>query len=377
MVSTLQINKVSVIIPVSRQTTYLDEILSLNISPPQTVEFIVVLDRKSDKLRNWILRLKETRQENLILIENPQNLGAPQSRNRGIEASSGELIVFLDDDVIPEPNLLDQHLDAVTSGNFCGAVGSTRISLDPKIILQRAIDKTGYTYAFTMSEKFTELSWGPTCNLSVVQNKHTSGQRFDQIFPAAGGGEDVDYAWRISKLTGQKFKAVPTANVIHPPWQGVQNNLKRFFRWGQADVPLFLRHPDHRYRDFPNYIEFYFLLFFILLGFGYFIGYFNSFLLLFSTLLISIPICAIIWGRLLYTDPVTGFHCHLINVSHEFGRFLSIFKHLAPYYIFCRTLYFDGDYPWRTRRQTLFILSSNILALFLSIILWWVYNGFI
>jgi len=40
---------------------------------------------------------------------NEQNLGASASRNRGIEESTGDYILFLDDDVIPSKDLLHSY----------------------------------------------------------------------------------------------------------------------------------------------------------------------------------------------------------------------------------------------------------------------------
>ncbi len=40
----------------------------------------------------------------------PQNMGASLSRNAGMAQSFGDLTVLLDDDVVPQPNILDAYL---------------------------------------------------------------------------------------------------------------------------------------------------------------------------------------------------------------------------------------------------------------------------
>src|SRR5258707_10281865 len=67
-------------------------------------EVIVVDDGSSDGTRELLRTLKTPYA--LVSIEQP-NQGPGAARNRGVRAASGDLILFLDDDVVPMDDLLD------------------------------------------------------------------------------------------------------------------------------------------------------------------------------------------------------------------------------------------------------------------------------
>lgn len=73
------------------------------------------------------------------VFKNPKNLGAPLSRNAGLAQSFGDWTVLLDDDVIPNPNLLDAYLGAILRHPDASVyVGLTELP-PPKTLMQQAL----------------------------------------------------------------------------------------------------------------------------------------------------------------------------------------------------------------------------------------------
>ncbi|BCJ58140.1 hypothetical protein Jiend_15620 [Micromonospora endophytica] len=89
---------VSVVIPChnSKKTIALSVLSALN-QTYQPIEVIVVDDASTDETPQLVKKLDCT------LIELTDNVGAGPARNRGIAASRGEILFFLDSDVALAP----------------------------------------------------------------------------------------------------------------------------------------------------------------------------------------------------------------------------------------------------------------------------------
>ena len=91
---------------------------SLRRNTPGPVELVVVDNGSTDASLDWLRA-----QDDLVLVELGENLGAPAGRNRGLEVAKGGTILFCDNDVVFTPAwrpLLLSHLDAWPD---VGAVG--------------------------------------------------------------------------------------------------------------------------------------------------------------------------------------------------------------------------------------------------------------
>src|SRR2546422_431865 len=70
-------------------------------------EVIVVSDGATDGTNEYLSTVETPL--NLATVIQP-NKGVAAARNRGVERASGDIVLFLDDDVIPVPQLLAEHL---------------------------------------------------------------------------------------------------------------------------------------------------------------------------------------------------------------------------------------------------------------------------
>src|SRR5438128_11566688 len=76
---------------------------------PEDYEVIVVVDGSSDKTVEF---LRDFRDHPCLQVVEQQNLGQAAAINAGLTASRGNIILFLDDDIVCPPNLLEEHLHA-------------------------------------------------------------------------------------------------------------------------------------------------------------------------------------------------------------------------------------------------------------------------
>ena len=149
-----------------------------------------------------------------LLISSPPNL--PAARNMGIKASHNPIILFLDDDVTIEGNLLVAHRKCYRNPEIGGVAGyvedpcfdkSTDIPsrFDPatgRIIQNFSSPKSG----FTISMMGAHMSFRRSVLMSIGG--------FDTNFKRNAHFEDVDCAFRLLK-TGYKIWYCSDARVSH------------------------------------------------------------------------------------------------------------------------------------------------------------------
>jgi GT2 family glycosyltransferase len=162
-------------------------------------------------------------------VKGPQK-GPAANRNNGAKYATGNWIIFLDDDCIPDKDLLENYRTAIDQNK------------DVKIFEGRIYaDMPKYSLGLTSPINLTGgYLWA--CNFLIQRSFFISLHGFDERFPFAAM-EDVDLRVRINK-TGNKIIFVSGASVCHPwrkkgGWSKVmQHNIS---------TSLFLqKHPDER-----------------------------------------------------------------------------------------------------------------------------------
>lgn len=118
--------KVSIVIPVYRVEKYIETCLeTLQNQTLEDLEFIFIDDCGGDSSLETIERYAES-DSRIKVIRNPENMGAGRSRNRGIDAATGEYIAFLDPDDWVDKNFYEVlYQRAVEEG--CDIVKARRV----------------------------------------------------------------------------------------------------------------------------------------------------------------------------------------------------------------------------------------------------------
>lgn len=129
--------KVSIIVPIHNEENKLKVALqSLCQLDYSNYEIIAVNDRSNDNSIKIIQQLASTENKlKLITIENlPQDwLGKPHALQQGLDASTGELILFTDADVIFDPAIIDKAVTLMLSEQL------DHLTLAPYMILKNTI----------------------------------------------------------------------------------------------------------------------------------------------------------------------------------------------------------------------------------------------
>jgi len=131
---------VSIIILTFNQLKYTRECVeSIRKRTPEPHEIFFVDNGSTDGTVKWLKKLLKEN-PNYKLIENHKNLGFPRGCNQGINASSGEYILLLNNDVVVTEGWLSGMLECLNSAPDIGIVGP----MTNNISGTQKVEDTGY-----------------------------------------------------------------------------------------------------------------------------------------------------------------------------------------------------------------------------------------
>ncbi len=120
---------VSVIIPVHNAAGYISDTLSTVLSQTlNDIEIIIVNDCSDDNTLEIVSALAET-DSRIRVINNTTNLGGGGSRNIGLDAATGEYVIFLDDDDYVDNMMLERMYARAREGANKQVISSQADSL--------------------------------------------------------------------------------------------------------------------------------------------------------------------------------------------------------------------------------------------------------
>lgn len=127
------------------------------------------------------------------VIHYGQNLGASYARNTGYNYSVADWVLFLDDDVVPEPNLLDAYVGSLNRfPNAKVLAGMTELP-EACNFWTSMLRTCNVGYFYSVSKRMRHPPWAVTANLLVRGSRYNPTIQFKECYPKTGGGEDIDF----------------------------------------------------------------------------------------------------------------------------------------------------------------------------------------
>jgi GT2 family glycosyltransferase/glycosyltransferase involved in cell wall biosynthesis len=215
----------SVIIPTYNAARLLDDCLTQTVATLPAglpVEIIVVDDASTDETPAVLRRWTE-REARVKVVRNEQNLRFLRACNRGARAATGDVLVFLNNDTLPQPGWLPPLLRLLVEHPAAGAAGGKLIYPDGR--LQEAggvifADGSGWNVGRgdARTEHFLfdyvrEVDYCSGALLATWRQLFLEEGGFDERFVPMYY-EDTDYCFSL-RAKGRKVYYQPASVVIH------------------------------------------------------------------------------------------------------------------------------------------------------------------
>jgi glycosyltransferase involved in cell wall biosynthesis len=222
---------VSVIIPTKNRPEILGDALQTLLIQTHVPDQIIIVDQSSgDETRKVIDRVRleaassSSSKPELVYLCEPNLPGAGAARNLAIERSLGDILIFLDDDVLLENNFVKEILATYQCqpevGGVSGVITNYALPSLANRLLMRAFwigpfhDERQAIYwnadRLRDAPPFPVRRFGG--GLMSVRRSALGGERFDDRYKGVGG-EDVDLTWRLSERW--PLVITPRARLFH------------------------------------------------------------------------------------------------------------------------------------------------------------------
>ncbi|AUT03239.1 family 2 glycosyl transferase [Nostoc sp. CENA543] len=236
---------ISVVIPTYNRQPILEKCLRAlemqQLSASSVVgnyEIVLVDDGSTDGTLDWLTAHKEEFPH--VRWFEQDHAGPAAARNLGVEQAQGDIIIFIDSDLVVLENFLQAHADALVQGKE--KLGSDRFFTYGAVINTCNFDNpTAEPY------KITDFSaaFFATGNVAIPKHWLEQAGLFDTGFQLYGW-EDLELGVRLKNL-GLKLIKCPAAVGYHwhPPFnlEQIPNLIEKEIQRGRMGVLFYQKHP--------------------------------------------------------------------------------------------------------------------------------------
>jgi O-antigen biosynthesis protein len=195
-------------------------------------EVIVVDDGSTD-------RTPEIAEGFGVRLIQTENCGLSSARTTGLDAATGEIVAFTDDDAWPDRDWLRYLAAAFASSDHVG-IGGPNLPPDDGGVVENAVAHgPGGPVHVLLSDR--EAEHIPGCNMAFWRDPLRTVGGFDPQFRVAG--DDVDICWRLQER-GWTLGFSPAAVVLHRQRGSLRSYLKQQFEYGKAEALLEKKWPE-------------------------------------------------------------------------------------------------------------------------------------
>lgn len=211
---------VSVIIPAYHCAQHIAQAIDSALMQDVPLEIVVLNDRSPDELDQVMAAYRD--EPRVRYVQNEENLGAAETRNRGVQLAQGEYVAFLDADDIWKPGKLKKQVEMVEK---TGAV----LCCTARELINPDGQSTGRVFSVKSEISYRELlKQNSICCSSVLLETEVAKE-----FPMHHADSHEDYIMWLEIL--QKYGTVSGINEPLVLYR-VSNTGKSGSKWKSAGM---------------------------------------------------------------------------------------------------------------------------------------------
>ncbi len=228
----------SVIVCVKNRGRYvLDCLASLVAVNTPDVELVVVDDASTDDTPEIIATFKAQHPDHPIrVVTRERSCGLSAARNAGIDAASGDVMLFTDSDCVVDPEWVNALVDVFNEEGVWAAGGRVEQPA-PRNIAERAYNGTSRVRASGRSVVGCNMAFLGTAAARV---------RFDETMTFFCEEDDIA---RRMKVLGGEIRFTPDAVVEHRHPMTLKTYLRRGYKHGRGSARYWYKHGVYVGRD--------------------------------------------------------------------------------------------------------------------------------
>lgn len=238
--------KVSIVIPTFQRCNSVKRAMTaLNTQtfPPDDYEVIVSIDGSEDGTREMVDHFSSPYKLRSIWAPNS---GRASACNRGIREAGGEILIILDDDMEPSPELVEAHYSVHSASSKLGVIGAAPIIIDQSSTL--AARYIAAEFNSRLKNKMSDSNYKFQLwdfyggNFSIPRNVFIEAGTFNESFKIYGY-EDIELAQRLAKH-GVNFVYNPDALCAQYYEEDFRGLAEKTINSGKSAVSLVSMHPE-------------------------------------------------------------------------------------------------------------------------------------
>lgn len=236
---------ISIIIVTYFRGPYLVDTIRLLQAQQKSHENIYVIDQTPEYSQEIEQQLEKWNQQEVICWHRLSKPSIVNAMNYGLVNANSDIVLFLDDDIIPTEQLVNAHRDAYSDKQICGVVGQVLQPGETATAAQKVRQRTGiykdleFKFNGSAPAQVENVMGG---NLSVDRQTALRAGGFDANFVGVAYRFETEFAKRLVRHSGKKICFEPDASVKH--LQAPSGGTRKYGN------PLSSASPDHSVGDY-------------------------------------------------------------------------------------------------------------------------------